>query len=104
MTGHTTGTAKMYARQDSGERLKAAPEHVRKQYRNIRRSYMGAFKAIVSFLFEHLEPELFEGYLDVAKELEKRGDPSIILKTCPYLENFALAAVLVDLHTTEHQE
>jgi len=104
MTGRTTGTGKMYVKQDSGERLNAAPEHVRKQYRNVRKSCIGACKEILSFLFEHLEPELFKEYLKVAQELEKRGDPSIMLKTRPYTEIWSLVAVLVDVHTTEHQD
>jgi hypothetical protein len=85
MTGRTTGIGNMYAKQDSSKRLKAAPEHVRKQYRNVHRSFMGAWKEILSFLFENLESELLEEYLKVAQELEKCGDFSIMLKTRPYL-------------------
>ncbi|KAE9363316.1 hypothetical protein N431DRAFT_475473 [Stipitochalara longipes BDJ] len=93
-SGHSQGKDKMYAKRDSGERLKGASEHVLKQYDNLRRSSFCACTEILSFIFEHLDPGLFAKYQTVAQVLEKHGDPKIIFKTRPDIDIFSVKALL----------
>lgn len=98
--GKGTKTGGPCPTKDMRQRLEGSCE---RDFHKLRFGALGACTEAVSFFFRLLEPELFQEYISIVKEVRK-FNRFVQFETREVQEPFAMRALLVNLMTNEHKD